>query len=115
PAVSLDRSKYLLSVTCNPASTAITVTFKDPISFRTAALDWRQHARMFLITYVPGCGSGVTSQERSFHLVSDFQVSEGRLQISAMIDTIPIHETIAEDQQTVFHVVTYSIRRPAPL
>ncbi|KAJ7717794.1 hypothetical protein B0H16DRAFT_1610283 [Mycena metata] len=109
PAISLEHSRYIRSVTCNPTSTSISVTFTDTGAFQTAASDWTAHSQLLLITYSAGCGAGITSQERSFHLVSNIQASRTSLRITATIDTIPFHETFHEDQELTFQVASYSI------
>ncbi|KAJ7196889.1 hypothetical protein B0H12DRAFT_971807, partial [Mycena haematopus] len=114
PAVSLEHSRYIRSVTCNPTSTSISVIFTDTGAFQTAASDWTAHPQLLFITYSAGCGAGITSQERSFHLVSNIQTSKTSLKITATIDTIPFHETFHEDQDLTFHVVSYSMDHSAP-
>ncbi|KAJ7763285.1 hypothetical protein B0H16DRAFT_1255470, partial [Mycena metata] len=114
PAVALEHSRYIRSVTCNPTSTSISVTFTDIGAFQTAASDWTAHSQLLLITYSAGCGSGITSQERSFHLVSNIQTSKSSLKITATIDTLPFHETFHEDQDLTFHVASYSLTHSAP-
>jgi hypothetical protein len=114
PAVSLEHSRYIRSVTCNPTSTSISVTFTDSGAFQTAASDWTTHSQLLLITYSAGCGAGITSQERSFHLVSNIQTSKTSFKITATIDTIPFHETFHEDQDLTFHVASYSMDHSAP-
>ncbi|KAJ7034819.1 hypothetical protein C8F04DRAFT_554459 [Mycena alexandri] len=114
PAVTLEHSRYIRSVTCNPTSTSISVTFTDTDVFQTAASDWTAHSQLLLITYSAGCGAGITSQERSFHLVSNIQTSKSSLKITATIDTLPFHETFHEDQDLTFHVASYSIGHRAP-
>ncbi|KAJ7027213.1 hypothetical protein C8F04DRAFT_1399581 [Mycena alexandri] len=114
PAVSLEHSRYIRSVTCNPASTSVSVTFTDRGAFQTAASDWTAHSQLLLITYSAGCGAGITSHERSFHLVSNIQTSKTSLKITATIGTIPFHETFHEDQDLTFHVASYSISHSAP-
>ncbi|KAJ6629580.1 hypothetical protein B0H10DRAFT_2208542 [Mycena sp. CBHHK59/15] len=85
PAVSLERSEFISSVTCNSASTIMTVTFKDTSLFETALADWSQHRTGFLlILYIAGCGTGVDSSERSFHLISGISASNlGRINVRA--------------------------------
>ncbi|KAJ7176915.1 hypothetical protein C8R46DRAFT_1246092 [Mycena filopes] len=114
PAVSLEHSRYIRSVACNPTSTSISVTFTDSVAFQTAASDWTAHSQLLFITYTAGCGAGYTSQERSFHLVSNIQTSKTRLTITATIDTTPFHETFHEDQDLTFHVASYSMDRSSP-
>jgi hypothetical protein len=114
PAVTLEHSRYIRSVTCNPTSTSISVTFTDSGPFQTAASDWTAHSQLLLITYNAGCGAGIASQERSFHLVSDIQTSKTSLKITATIDTISFHETFHEDQDLTFHVASYSMDHSAP-
>ncbi|KAJ6614687.1 hypothetical protein B0H10DRAFT_135507 [Mycena sp. CBHHK59/15] len=115
PAVSLERSEFISSVTCNSASTIMTVTFKDTSSFQTALADWSQHHTGFLlISYIAGCGTGVDSSERSFHLISGISASNKDLQIFCQMKTIPIHDTVHEEQEMRFSVVTYSLKNLTP-
>ncbi|KAJ7717802.1 hypothetical protein B0H16DRAFT_1433621, partial [Mycena metata] len=114
PAVALEHSRYIRSVTCNPTSTSVSVTFTDTGAFQTAASDWTTHSQLLLITYSAGCGAGITSQQRSFHLVSNIQTSKTSLKITATIDAIPFHETFHEDQDLTFQVASYSINHSAP-
>ncbi|KAJ6626234.1 hypothetical protein B0H10DRAFT_2211426 [Mycena sp. CBHHK59/15] len=117
PAVSLERSRFISSITCNAASTSMTVNFKDIASFHTAFNDWSRHQSGFLlISYVAGCGLGVESSERSFHLISRITTSEKDLRIVCQIQTVPMHDTVHPDQEFNFHVATHLAdeREPTP-
>ncbi|KAJ7655461.1 hypothetical protein B0H17DRAFT_1146452 [Mycena rosella] len=111
PAVSLERSHFVTSVTCDATSTSITVTFADGFSFRTAFDDWKTHRTGFLlISYVPGCGSGTDSLERSFHLISGIVGSQKDRRIVCQAKAIPIHRTIHHDQEIRVHAATYEVK-----
>ncbi|KAJ6625351.1 hypothetical protein B0H10DRAFT_639569 [Mycena sp. CBHHK59/15] len=115
PAVPLEHSRFISSVACNTVSTSMTVTFIDSMSFQTAFDDWSTHRTGFLlISYVAGCGAGVESSERSFHLVSGIVASRKNLQIVCRAQTLPIHHTVDQDQEIHFHVATYSVNDPGP-
>ncbi|KAJ7634010.1 hypothetical protein B0H17DRAFT_961554, partial [Mycena rosella] len=110
PAVVLERSHFVTAVTCNAASNSISVTFSDDLAFRTAFDDWSKHrAGFLLISYVPGCGLGTDSLERSFHLISRIVGSEKDLRIVGQAKTIPIHHTIHRDQEIRVHAATYAV------
>ncbi|KAJ7136409.1 hypothetical protein C8R43DRAFT_848891, partial [Mycena crocata] len=107
PAVQLGRSHFIKSVTCDAANT-ISVTFHDSRAFHIAVNDWNKHRTGFLlISYVPGCGSGTNTFERSFHLVSGIVPSEKDLRVVCQAKTIPIHETVHHDQEIRIHAATY--------
>ncbi|KAJ7135671.1 hypothetical protein C8R44DRAFT_869384 [Mycena epipterygia] len=113
PTISLERSRFVSSVTCEPASDTMVVTFNDPKSFNTAVTDWSSHTTGFiLITYVPGCGEGTDSSERSFHFVHNFDASEKDLHITCQIITVPIHHAIDNDKNILLHVATYRLDDP---
>ncbi|KAJ7502458.1 hypothetical protein B0H11DRAFT_640293, partial [Mycena galericulata] len=109
PAVSPERSHFISSISCNAASDTIAVTFKDRTSFRTASEDWQTHRTgFFIISYVAGCGPGTDSSERSFHFVSKIvTASERDLRIVCQMTTVPIEQTVHEDQEIKVNVATY--------
>lgn len=108
PAVSLERSMFITSVSCNAASKIMTVAFKDHESWSVAAKDWRTHNQFLAITFVDGCGDGPVSAQRSFHLVSRISTSEQNLRIICYMNTIPLEQAIHPEQQFRLHVETYS-------
>ncbi|KAJ7147794.1 hypothetical protein C8R43DRAFT_1069199, partial [Mycena crocata] len=113
PTVSLERSRFV-SVTCQPASDTMVVSFDHSKAFNTAVTDWSTHKSGFiLISYVAGCGEGTDSSERSFHFVHNFDVSEKDLRITCHIITIPIHHTVDENETIKLHVATYRLEDPA--
>ncbi|KAJ7125991.1 hypothetical protein C8R44DRAFT_564825, partial [Mycena epipterygia] len=110
PTISLERSRFVSSVTCGLASDTMVVTFNDSKSFNTAVTDWSNHTTGFiLITYVPGCGEGIDSSERSFHFVHNFDASEKDLRITCQIVTIPIHRAVDEEQTVTLHVASFAL------
>ncbi|KAJ7032596.1 hypothetical protein C8F04DRAFT_918498, partial [Mycena alexandri] len=111
PAVSLARSHHILSVDCDSHPGNISVTFDTAVSFQTALDDWSQpqHEGILLISYVAGCGAGVATSERSFHIVTNITGSLKNLTVMGQMKTIPIHETVHPDQEIRLNVVTYQL------
>ncbi|KAJ7122232.1 hypothetical protein C8R44DRAFT_981442 [Mycena epipterygia] len=113
PTVSLERSRFISSVTCEPTSDSMVVTFNDSKSFGTAVMDWSTHKSGFiLISYVPGCGEGTDSSERSFHFVSNFVVSEKDRCITCHIVATPLQDTLDNSSNILLHVATYGLDDP---
>ncbi|KAJ6619145.1 hypothetical protein B0H10DRAFT_1749987, partial [Mycena sp. CBHHK59/15] len=110
PAVSLERSHFISSVTCNSVSNSMDVTFKDSVSFHTAVKDWSSHRSGFLlISYVAGCGLGTDSAERSFHLISHIVISNAHLHIICRTVPMSIHNTLDQNHNIKLHVATYKL------
>ncbi|KAJ6536807.1 hypothetical protein B0H19DRAFT_377960 [Mycena capillaripes] len=108
PAVSLESSHFVASVSCTSNGKSISITFSDNLAFNTAFDDWRTHITGFLlISYVDGCGAGTDSLERSFHLISGIVASEPKLRIVCQAETIPIHEMVHPDQEIRVHAATF--------
>ncbi|KAJ6459164.1 hypothetical protein C8R47DRAFT_948441, partial [Mycena vitilis] len=108
PAVVLEHSHYVTSISCSAENNTILVTFKDRLSFDTALKDWCTHRNGFLlVSYVEGCGTGTALKERSFHLVSGVSDSVKDLRIMCKMETIPIHETVHRDQEIRVHAATF--------
>ncbi|KAJ7367563.1 hypothetical protein DFH08DRAFT_980040 [Mycena albidolilacea] len=110
PTVVLEHSSFVSSITCNAASTLMAITFRDTDSFNMAVQDWSTHSSGFIVvTYVPSCGLGTESAERSFHFVSDFVSSKKDLQITCRTASVSIHTTIDQDATIRIHVATYRL------
>ncbi|KAJ7031455.1 hypothetical protein C8F04DRAFT_1110316 [Mycena alexandri] len=113
PAVLLERSTFVTSVTCDIFAETISVTFAHKESFRTALEDWRSHDGGFLlVSYVPSCGVGTESLERSFHLVSRVSSAEPGWRIVCHAKMVPIHETVHPDQEITIHAATFALDGP---
>ncbi|KAJ7154839.1 hypothetical protein C8R43DRAFT_438268 [Mycena crocata] len=111
PAVSLERSHFISSVTCD-GSDALTVTFTNDAAYQTAVKDWTGHYQGFLIiSYVHGCGSGVASSERSFHFVSRILPSKAHRKILCQTKPMAIHDTVHPTEDVNVHVITFSQER----
>ncbi|KAJ7747849.1 hypothetical protein B0H16DRAFT_918608 [Mycena metata] len=115
PAVLLERSGFVASVTCDITARTISVTFADKESFSAALKDWRSHhGGFFLVSYVPNCGLGTESLERSFHLVSGVSSDEPYLRIVCHAKMVPIHETVHPDEEITIHAATFALEGPQP-
>ncbi|KAJ7015892.1 hypothetical protein C8F04DRAFT_906844, partial [Mycena alexandri] len=107
PLVSLDKSD-LVSITCNHASTAMTVSFKDKESWVVASTDWTNHPEGFiLVSYVPGCGEGIDTSERSFHFVSSMEMHPTTRQIVCAISAVEFKHIVHPDHEVQIEAGTY--------
>ncbi|CAK5281173.1 unnamed protein product [Mycena citricolor] len=114
PTVLVERSHFVSSVTCDAASSTITVRFSHPAAYDTAKADWAAHKDgFFLVSYVPGCGAGTTSSERSFHLVSGtLKTDDKQRTIECLMETVPIHDTVHPNEEIRVHAATYTLEKP---
>ncbi|KAJ7627992.1 hypothetical protein DFH06DRAFT_1480710 [Mycena polygramma] len=101
PAVSVEHSVHIRAVTCdNPAGTHISVAFDNLDAWTTAVDDWSKYTEGFyIIAYVDGCGPGVASGERSFHLVHSFTSDKRTLTITGDMETVKIHDAVHPDEE----------------
>ncbi|KAJ7146509.1 hypothetical protein C8R44DRAFT_542165, partial [Mycena epipterygia] len=110
PAVSLERTDFVSSVTCNGAGNTMVVTFKDDKSWETASTDWTHHGAFFIISHVEGCGGqGGTSEERDFHLVSSIRPLRSKKQIFCRVARVEVEQAAHPD-----HVIEFQVRKYSP-
>ncbi|KAJ7481309.1 hypothetical protein B0H11DRAFT_1687573, partial [Mycena galericulata] len=95
--VSLDKSD-LASATCNYASDIMTVSFRDADSWVVASNDWVKYpGGLVVVSYIAGCGKGVDTLERSFHLVSSMQLRHKERQIVCHISGVELMDVVHPD------------------
>ncbi|KAJ7267731.1 hypothetical protein C8J57DRAFT_1019007, partial [Mycena rebaudengoi] len=108
PAVHLEKSRFIAAITCNAAPDTMTVYFTTRTAFQTAFDDWSMHrGGLLLVAFVDGCGAGVDSAERSFHVVDHIAATDHDLRIVCSMATVPLHHTVHLDERIKFHVVKY--------
>ncbi|KAJ7031579.1 hypothetical protein C8F04DRAFT_1185747 [Mycena alexandri] len=110
PAVQLERSHFVNHISCNAGGDSISLTFTDLPAFQAALDDWETHPAFLLISYVEGCGSGMDTFERSFHLILNVTGSQNDLTIVCRAKTIPIQDTVHRDQEIRLHAATYDVQ-----
>ncbi|CAK5275064.1 unnamed protein product [Mycena citricolor] len=111
PAVNLEKSHFVSSVSCGIDSKTITITFNDATAYQTALSDWSSHAgsNFLLISYVDGCGSGTDTLERSFHLVSRIVSSDSSKRVIVCAsEPLEFHETLHPQQEIRVHTATFT-------
>ncbi|KAJ6481510.1 hypothetical protein C8R47DRAFT_590218 [Mycena vitilis] len=101
PAVSVEHSVHIRAVTCDsPTGTHIVVTFDNLDAWTMAVDDWSKYTEGFyIIAYVDGCGPGIASGERSFHLVHSFISDKKALTITSDMETMKIHDAVHPDEE----------------
>ncbi|KAJ7748389.1 hypothetical protein B0H16DRAFT_1420684, partial [Mycena metata] len=108
PAVALERSHFVSATTCSASGNTMTVTFNNPEAWKTAAQDWTQHPEGFVvISYIAGCGHGLSTAERTFHLVTSVRLNEGKLQIICSVSMIPMTDA-HPGHEIKFHMTKYT-------
>ncbi|KAJ7122158.1 hypothetical protein C8R44DRAFT_981407 [Mycena epipterygia] len=108
PMVSLERSRFLSSVSCNAAGNMMVITFKDEKSWEVASTDWAQYSNGFLIiSHVHGCGEGVDKGERNFHLVSSVRPVPSKKQIICTMTSVEIEQAVHPDHVMAFQISKY--------
>jgi hypothetical protein len=74
------------------------VSFKDEESYTVASADWATYPEGFVvISYIPGCGKGVDTLERSFHLVLTIQLRRDERQIVCKISPVELTDIAHPD------------------
>ncbi|KAJ6481546.1 hypothetical protein C8R47DRAFT_1049827, partial [Mycena vitilis] len=101
PAVSVEHSVHIRSVSCeDPAGSRISVSFANLDAWKMAVDDWSQYPEGFyIIAYVDGCGPGVASGERSFHLAHSFTSDKNDLSITCDMETVKIHDAVHPEEK----------------
>ncbi|KAJ6511708.1 hypothetical protein DFH09DRAFT_1333596 [Mycena vulgaris] len=96
PVISVKHSSHVRSVTRDDRSErGITVAFTNLDTWRAAVDDWSQHPDgIYIIAYAGGCGPGIDSGERSFHLVHAFTSNQPDRTVPCEMNTFPIHEAV---------------------
>ncbi|KAJ7776311.1 hypothetical protein B0H16DRAFT_1264400, partial [Mycena metata] len=107
PAVSLERSDFLSSVSCNAAGNTMIINFRDAKSWNIAYHDWKQHPKFIIISYLHGCGQGMGKGARDFHLVSAIRSVPSQNQIICTISTVKLEQAAHPDHNITFHVSKY--------
>ncbi|KAJ7791703.1 hypothetical protein B0H14DRAFT_190513 [Mycena olivaceomarginata] len=109
PIASLDKSD-LVATSCNYASTSMSVSFRDDESWTVASTDWARHRTGFiLVSYVPGCGRGVDTLERSFHFVSSMVLHRSERQIVCAISAMEFKHAVHPDHEVEINAGTYGL------
>ncbi|EEB97435.1 hypothetical protein MPER_03248, partial [Moniliophthora perniciosa FA553] len=113
PAVNLDNSDHVTSVSCDKDS--MVILFANDMAWKTAVTEWSVSSELVMITFRDECGEGTVSGQRSFHMVSDMKPNEAKHQISFAMSTVPLEDVVHPQKDITIDVAAYQLDPNRPI